>query len=135
MHDFHSRMILFSLDYHCPLFLHVSIMKGGVGIVVQQVKPPPKLSHPVSEGWFKSWIFCFLSSFLLMHPGRQQVMGQVPGSLSLTWETLMEFCLPGLGLASPCVLKCPSRWKICLLFITLPADEKQLFFKFHNNLV
>lgn len=48
------------------------------------------------------------SQCLLMYLGEQQMMAQVPGSLPPTWETLMVFQAPTLGLMQPWLL-CHSR--------------------------
>lgn len=67
---------------------------------------------PTIKVWIRFW-----SSFLLT----DQVVAQVLASLSLTWETQMEFRAPGFGLEQHWLLQASeeqtSGWKI---YIALP---------------
>lgn len=58
---------------------------------------------------FRSWPLHFQFSFLLMYPGRQQMVAQVLGSLTPKREAQMEFQDPGFR--SKDSEKWPSRWR------------------------
>lgn len=71
---------------------------------------------------FDSWL-CFQSSF----HGRQQVMSQVSGSLSPTWDTQTEFWTAGSSPAQPSPGCCrhlgrepEGRWRPLSLSFSLP---------------
>lgn len=53
-----------------------------------------------SESMFEYWLLHFLYSSLLTHPWKQQEMVPVFGPTPPTWDTQMEFKLPGCSLAS-----------------------------------
>lgn len=57
----------------CPKNIKIRM---GVGICLER-------PQSTSECQFKSWLHCFQSSFLLIHPKRQQNLVQVPEFLQL----------------------------------------------------
>lgn len=70
------------------------ISAWGAAIVVQWVKP--WLGVPAS--YIGVLILLFPAQFLAEIPKRQQMVAQILGPLSPTWESQMDFLAPGFGL-------------------------------------
>lgn len=83
------------------LLLQMGIWDHHCGIVVQRVKLLSATLAPVSEHEFEFQLPTSSPAPYLMCLERQQKMGQVPGTLTLTWETSMQLLAPSFGLAQP----------------------------------
>lgn len=90
----------------------------------------------VSGGAIQDTYIHFQSNLLLTWLGRQQIMTQVLGSLSTTWEIQMEFLASGFGLAQPRYHRHlwseMARGRSLFLSVTLPFKQTNLKNKTKN---
>lgn len=61
---------------------------------------------------FEAWHLCFTPSNLQMHLGKQHELALGRGSLTLLWETQMQFWALAFREAPFCLLAAISEWKV-----------------------
>lgn len=123
-HYFHVTVLTFALMLQTKSWAKLLTL----GIVAQQVKLTFLAPACIVDCQFKSWLFCFRSSFLIMYLRRQQKMVQEPRSQPSTRITAGSPWLLALFWPKPAVVafwgmnQQVENLSLCLFFclFTLP---------------
>lgn len=95
-------------DYIFGLVKNIQSSGGVFSLAVEKSLEKPTFHIRVAG--FESWLGFWLQLLVNVHPGKQQRMTEVHGSLIPPWETWIQFLAPGFSLAQLRLLHTFGEW-------------------------